>query len=73
MESSKVTYKLIELLEQKRLQEKLEEVQKKVKKLQSKLDQQEVSWESYESQITPLTKKELKLMSELSQRGKWWA
>ena len=70
MESSKVTYKLIELLEQKRLQEKLEEVQKKVKKLQSKLDQQEVSWESYESQITPLTKKELKLMSELSQRGK---
>ena len=70
MESSKVTYKLIKLLEQKRLQEKLEEVQKQVKKLQSKLDQQEVSWKSYESQITPLTKKELKLMSELSQRGK---
>jgi len=70
MESSKVTYKLIELLEQKRLQEKLEEVQKQVKKLQSKLDQQKVSWESYESQITPLTKKELKLMGELLQRGK---
>ena len=70
MESSKVTYKLIKLLEQKRLQEKLEEVQKQVKKLQSKLDEQEVSWESYESQITPLTKKELKLMGELSKRGK---
>ncbi len=70
MESSKVTYKLIELLEQKRLQEKLKEVQKQVKKLQSKLDQQKVSWESYESQITPLTKKELKLMGELLQRGK---
>ena len=70
MESSKVTYKLIKLLEQKRLQEKLEEVQKQVKKLQSKLDQQEVSWESYESQITPLTKKELKLMVVLSKRGK---
>ncbi len=65
MESSKVTYKLIELLEQKRLQEKLEEVQKQVKKLQSKLDQQKVCWESYESQITPLTKRELRLMSEL--------
>jgi 7-keto-8-aminopelargonate synthetase-like enzyme len=68
METSKVTYKLIKLLEQKRLQEKLTEVQKQVKKLQSKLNQQEIGWDSYESQITPLTKKELKLMSQLSKR-----
>tara|TARA_S200002703_G_C3616306_1_gene189241 strand:+ start:13 stop:228 length:216 start_codon:yes stop_codon:yes gene_type:complete len=70
MENSKVTYKLIKLLEQKKLQEKLKEVQKQVKELQSKLDQQEVSWDSYEYQITPLTKKELKLMSQLSKKVK---
>lgn len=70
MEKSKVTYKLVELLEQKRLQEKLEKVQKQVKELQSKLDQQEVSWDSYESQMSPLTRRELKLLGQLSKGSK---
>ena len=66
MEKSKVTYKLVELLEQKKLQEKLDEVQKQVKELQSKLDHQQVDWHSYESQMSPLTRRELKLLGQLS-------
>jgi len=70
MKTSKVTYELIELLELKRLKEKLKEVQKQVKELQSKLDQQKVNWEFYESVVTPLTKIELNLMTELFKRSK---
>ena len=70
MEKSKVTYKLVELLEQKKLQEKLDEVQKQVKELQSKLDHQQVGWDSYESQMSPLTRRELKLLGQLSKGSK---